>query len=268
MSTSPMSTTQTARHGGIGVAGLLALASIVAGGCRGERSDKPPHQFFPDLDDQPKWRTQSKSEFYEDGRIMRHVVPGTVAFGQNAMTTDDLENADWAQRRAADREIYLQDDTVYFTGLADASKPDSFVDTLPARVVVDDALLARGRERFDIYCSACHGYAGDGQGMVGRQWAYPVPNFHDPKYSDKTQKTGKDGYIFSTSRHGVENGAKMPGYAHALSISDSWAIVAWIRVLQENRTTTPITPAAAPANPAASTTTNSTMNPTTTGGRS
>ncbi len=267
MSTHPMSTTHTTRHGGIAIAGLLALASIVAGGCRGERSDKPPHQFFPDLDDQPKWRTQAKSEFYEDGRTMRHVVPGTVAFGQNAMTTDDLDNADWAQRRAADREAYLHEDTVYYTGLADASNPDSFVTTLPARVAVDEALLARGRERFDIYCSACHGYSGDGQGMVGRQWAYPVPNFHDPKYSDKTQKTGKDGYIFSTSRHGVENGAKMPGYAHALSINDSWAIVAWIRVLQENRPAMGATPAAATAPvslPAASTP----MNSTTTGGRS
>src|SRR4051794_16105759 len=51
--------------------------------CRGERTEKPPHQFFQGMEDQPKWRPQSKSEFFADGRTMRPVVPGTVPFGRS-----------------------------------------------------------------------------------------------------------------------------------------------------------------------------------------
>jgi mono/diheme cytochrome c family protein len=65
-----------------------------------------------------------------------------------------------------------------------------------------------------------------------------VPSFHDPKYSDVKQNQGKDGYLFHTARHGVPaavagQAAKMPGYAHALSVKDSWAVIAYIRALQE-----------------------------------
>ena len=110
-------------------------------------------------------------------------------------------------------------------------------------------MIQRGQDRFNIYCSACHGYSGEGGkielidgvevqtgGMVGRRFNTPPPSYHDPKYQrESTERTGRDGYLFYTAMYGVEYGAKMPGYAHALSADDGWAIVAYIRALQESR---------------------------------
>src|SRR5690606_25558390 len=66
-----------------GIAALAGLAAVLgAGGCRGERSDHPPRQFFPDMDDQQRWNPQSQSPFFADGRTMRPRVEGAVAFGR------------------------------------------------------------------------------------------------------------------------------------------------------------------------------------------
>lgn len=215
----------------IGVAGAGVLA-----GCRGDREDKPPHQFFPDMDDSPKWTPQSRSEFFADSRTMRQPVAGTVAFGR----TEFVSEAPWAHPFMAERDDLLREDSaVYFGKNADGS----WVERIP--ITVDAALLKRGQERFNITCAVCHGYEGDGQGMVGKQWSYPLPNFHDAKYrvpdpAIPAQQQWKDGYIFNVSRNGVPNADptkanKMPGYAHAFSEHDSWAIVAYIRTLQAAR---------------------------------
>src|SRR5690606_28449424 len=108
------------------------------------------------------------------------------------------------------------------------------------------ALLERGEERFNIYCAACHGYTGDGAGMVGRRWSIPVPSYHDPKYSDSAQRTGKDGYLFHVARYGLKNpdgSTRMPAYGHALDAQDAWAVVAYIRALQASGVAEPPAPA-------------------------
>ncbi|MBL8763115.1 MAG: cytochrome c [Phycisphaerae bacterium] len=199
--------------------GMVGLSA--AGGCRGERSDAPPHQFLPDLDDQPRWKAQSKSEFYADGRSMRQPVAGTVAFGRAP---------DAADPRRAD---FLREDKAHYQG-KDAK--GEFLDTIPMEVT--EAMIRRGQDRFNIYCSACHGYEGDGKGRVGAMWSYPLPTFYDPKYADKKERTGKDGYVFNVTRYGVVDATgaqKMPGYAHALDVDDSWAIVSYVRALQASR---------------------------------
>jgi mono/diheme cytochrome c family protein len=231
---------------------LLAVAGVcVAGvlsGCRGDRSDKPPRQFFPDMDDAPKWKPQSESDFFADGRTMRVPVTGTVAFGRQGFVSSD----DWADPFMQQRADLLKDDPAHYEG----TNPDgSWVEMIPATVPVDAKLLARGQERYNISCSSCHGYLGDGKGMVGQAWSYPLPNFHDAKYQpgateevvaadgrrvNRLAQTGLDGYIFHTARYGIaaaQHGqpAKMPGYAHALTHEDSWAIVAYIRALQAQR---------------------------------
>jgi mono/diheme cytochrome c family protein len=209
------------------LAGALALAAAaLLGACRGEREDKPPRQFFPDMDDNPKWEPQGHSEFFADGRQMRVPPAGTIAFGRTRFVSDEAWAQPWMQARAD----LLREDTVYYTG---KGADGAFVAKAP--IAFTQADLERGRERFNIYCSACHNYTGDGQGMVGRQWAVPVPSYHDPKYSNPGADQGRDGYLFHVSRHGVEDGKRMPGYAHALSIEDSWRIVAYIRALQQSR---------------------------------
>ena len=86
-------------------AGALAGAALVAlPACRGDRSDKPPRQFFPDLDDQLKWRPQGESPFYADGRMMRPAVRGTVAFGRVSF----VNAPEWGRWADAERSDLLR----------------------------------------------------------------------------------------------------------------------------------------------------------------
>ncbi|MBM4109516.1 MAG: cytochrome c [Phycisphaerae bacterium] len=213
---------------------LGAACAAGLSGCRGDREAKPPRQFFPDLDDAPKWKPQSGSEFFADGRTMRPRVQGAVAFSRVALSEATLaERPAWAAPHLADREALLAADQASATGRDAAGE---WLVSIP--IAVDKAMVLEGMERFDIYCAVCHGYMGDGKGMVGQQWAYPLPSFHDEKYFDAAQQTGRDGYLFNVSRVGVvgpDGVAKMPGYAHALSERESWAIVAYVRALQQSR---------------------------------
>lgn len=213
---------------------LLAAATVVVG-CRGERSDKPPRQFFPDMDDQPKAKAQSASKFFKDGRSMREPVKGTVAFGARPFPVS-FSGVDFARRDGylrADRRVYEGVETA--TG-ADGKPAERYVERIP--IPVDEALLALGEKKYNIYCIVCHGGSGDGKGAVGVRWAYTLPTFHDPKYYSGGEK-GQDGYIFHTILNGVPNVGenvpfplKMPSYRGKVDEREAWAIVAYLRALQ------------------------------------
>lgn len=242
----------------------LAAAASVLPGCRDERTDEPPRQFIPDMDDSPKFKPQSETELFADKRTMRPPVVGTVAFGETSRANDFA------------RQHLLKDSTEYFTGVdpnaappkenavlgAAAVKGVSYVTYMPPNVIENvissagergvtldkpgayDALFERGKERFNIFCSVCHGYSGEGGnpgaftgGMAGRRWTSPVPALQDAKYKDRTQQTGQDGYIFHVIRNGVPDAdpakpPKMPAYKDRVSEADAWAIVYYVRVLQ------------------------------------
>lgn len=236
----------------------LCVAGAAMTGCRGERSDSPPRQFIPDMDDTPKFRNQSSAPFFADGRSMRPRVPNTVAFG------DDTDAA--SIRRAA----FLKENPLVYQGFDPATPKaaegdPAYAAVIPAAAIdqwiaeanvkgggfkADDAasrsqaisaMIKRGQDRFNIYCSACHGYEGDGRGLVGVRWMSPVPTFHDAKYKDRSLKTGKDGYLFHTILHGVPDAdptkpPKMPAYSDKIHAPDAWAIVAYMRALQAART--------------------------------
>jgi mono/diheme cytochrome c family protein len=95
-------------------------------------------------------------------------------------------------------------------------------DTLPGPVTA--ALLARGRERFDIYCSPCHGRVGDGRGMVARR-GFPAP----PSYHGARLRGAPDRHYYDVITDGY---GAMASYAGRVPPADRWAIVAWIRTLQ------------------------------------
>lgn len=214
-------------------AGLFA--ALGAQGCRGDRSDKPPRQFFPDMDDQPRWKPQGETPFYANKRMMRETPANVVAFGRVGITGDQTWGKPWAEQRVG----LLRDGEAVYLGTAGVN-PDGtpkYVDRIPSSIEVTPDLIKLGQIKFNIYCSVCHGFDGSGKGMVGQSWSYALPNFFDPKYKDATQYTGKDGYIFHTIRNGVTtNGEqKMPPYAHALNEKQAWAVVAYFRTLQESR---------------------------------
>ncbi len=218
--------------------GVLALGA----GCRGDRTDSPPRQFFPDMDDQAKYKSQAESTFFADGRTMREPVSGTVAF---ARTSEILpldapgERASWQSQAERERADLLREDVELYTG---KSADGAYLALVPMPVTAE--LIRRGQERFNIYCTPCHGYTGDGKGMVGQQWSYDVPSFLDPKYafgSDDPDGRGTDGFIFHTIRNGVPNAPgvmpllKMPAYREQVDERDAWAIVAYIRAIQRSQ---------------------------------
>lgn len=237
----------------------LGVAGAMLSGCRGDRSDKPPRELLPGMDDQPRVNPQTSSEFYAevDKRSMRKPVVGTVAFARRPLIVDGDEA--WMQTARNERRDLLEADPKRYLGLVREEDPAEvwrfntpalWVERIPGSV--DMAMLERGQDRFNIYCAACHGYSGAGGkiviedgvavesgGMVGRRFNTPPPSYHDPKYQrESTERTGRDGYLFYTAMFGVEYGAKMPGYAHALSTDDAWAVVAYIRALQQSRRAT------------------------------
>lgn len=239
--------------------GTLLVCGLAA--CREERTDETPHQFLPDMDDSPKFKPQTETEFFADGRAMRPAVKGTIAYG-DSMRTDDLSRAKYR------REAPSMWDGIDPDGKPLAEGEQAYIARMPRealaqfRAVRADtgtmyetdgaamrAMLERGHERFNIYCAVCHGFKGEGGdpknviegrgvgGIVGQRWGSPVPTYHDPKYSDSKVKTGQDGYIFSVIRNGVPDvpgkPPKMPSYADKVTEIDAWAIVAYVRVLQK-----------------------------------
>lgn len=223
----------------------LACAVAALAGCRGERSDNPPRQFFPDMDDQPRLRPQYETEFFADGRSQRLPVEGTIAYARwdGNVNCEHFQESEWSgpiiEERArllkADRELY------YGSVGGDPAEASSWLMDIP--VGVDRDLILEGQGKFDTYCAPCHGYEGDGLGMVGQRWSYPVPSYHDDKYqraAGASEKTGRDGYLFHVIRSGVPNDTKpgyfkMPPYGHALDEQEAWSVVAYIRTIQAAR---------------------------------
>lgn len=158
--------------------------------------------------DQPSYSPLQESAFFDDGMSSRPRIAGTVARG------------------------HLHVDEHFDTGKAG----DRFVSTLPEPVTL--ATLERGRERFDIYCSPCHGRAGMGDGMIVQRGYRKPPSFHTPDLRERPV-----GYLFDVITNGF---GVMPSYAHQVPAEDRWAIVAYVRVLQraENATLDDVPPSA------------------------
>jgi mono/diheme cytochrome c family protein len=182
-----------------GVLGVLVVSSVVAAGCaRGCTSSRPPIHLNPSMDDQPKVRPQMASNFFYNGASMREPVPGTVPIGG------------------------LQEDGVFFTG---KGADGQFVAMSP--VTVDEAVLARGRDRYGIYCQPCHDARGDGRGILFQRGNVPTATFHQEKVLKYP-----DGQIFDVITNGV---GLMSGYRWPIAPADRWAIVAYVREMQKDR---------------------------------
>ena len=92
---------------------------------------------------------------------------------------------------------------------------------------LDMTTIQRGRERYDIFCSACHGRTGHGDGMVVER-GFPRP----PRLHDEEIRSKPNGHYFEAISQGLRN---MPAYASSISAEDRWAIVAYVRALQTSQ---------------------------------
>jgi mono/diheme cytochrome c family protein len=178
--------------------GFIILCALVVGiaGFRGSASRKPPIEVLPDMDRQPKIRPQTPSAYFADGKASRLPASNTVARGSH----------------------YLEGPET--TGLITGST--NFVAANPLKVT--DALMARGRERYNINCSPCHGLLGDGNGITKSFGMNVIANLHDPRIVGLP-----DGELFYVITHGRN---LMGPYASQVVEADRWAIVAYVRALQ------------------------------------
>ena len=169
---------------------LTALVCVLAGGLSACRQD---------MYNQPKYKPLHPSEFFADGNSARPLPPHTVPRGQ------------------------LHEETELYQGKHDDG---TLAEAFPMPVTHE--LLKRGQERYNIYCSVCHGYEGDGNGMIVQR-GFPPPN----SYHIDRLRQAPPGYFYNVITHGY---GVMYSYASRVEPADRWAIAAYIRALQLTRT--------------------------------
>ena len=144
---------------------------------------------------QPSYRPYRPSEVFADGSSARPLPADTVARG------------------------HLRDDPLLFTGKDPGGQDSS---EFPFPITRD--VVARGRDRYEVFCVPCHGYTGDGDGLVVQRGFTPPPSYH----SDRLRRAPV-GHFFDVVTNGF---GSMPSYASQVSVPDRWAIIAYIRALQ------------------------------------
>jgi mono/diheme cytochrome c family protein len=170
---------------------LLAVPVVLLlSACRGP--------MIQDMLNQPKYIPLRENKFFPDLRSARPPVEGTVAHGQ------------------------LEDDSLLYTGMIDGKEADEF----PFPITAAD--LARGRERFNIYCSPCHSELGDGNGMIVQRGFKRPPSYFDPRLMKAPV-----GHFFKVMTNGR---GSMADYAAQVPVADRWRIAAYIRALQLSQT--------------------------------
>jgi len=147
-----------------------------------------------DMQDQPKFFPQRGTSLFADGRSARPQVENTVARGQ------------------------LHEDNYFYTGMTAGKEGDG----MPFAVTPE--LMARGQERYNVYCTPCHSRVGNGDGMIVQRGYRPAGNFHTDRL-----RNAPLGHFFSVMTKGY---GAMPDYSAQLTPEDRWAVVAYIRALQ------------------------------------
>ncbi len=147
-----------------------------------------------DMHDAPRYEPLEASTFFADGRSSRPLLANTVARGQ------------------------LRQDRHLYEGIVDGQPAE----TLP--MAVTPQLMARGQERFNVFCSPCHGRIGAGDGMIVERGFRKPPSYHEDRL-----RNAPVGYFFDVMTHGF---GAMQDYSAQLPVADRWAIAAYIRALQ------------------------------------
>jgi mono/diheme cytochrome c family protein len=196
----------------------MTVVGIALSACRGQVSELPPIVPIRNMHVQEKYRPQDRSAYYQDTRSMRPIPAHTVSREQGAIDPEVESGLSAGTRNYLDRIPQSA-----LASIRHRTNDGRWIEGM-------EGAVARGRERYNIYCTPCHGSVGDGQGIIWARarisgYQYPQPaSLHD----DRVRHT-PDGQLYATIRNGVRN---MPGYAAQIPTHDRWAIVAYVRALQ------------------------------------
>src|SRR5450432_2192565 len=189
---------------------IISVASVVpfalAAKARYTRSPSTRIHLIQDMDSQPKYKAQRENPFFGDNRATRPAIDGTVAVGD------------------------ARDDDQFYKGKVGGA----WARTFPVQVPLTDAIMERGRQRFGIYCTPCHGQIGQGDGMVAKRadslaqgtWIPPT------NITQEYLRQMPVGQLFSSITNGIRN---MPAYGPQIKTEDRWAIILYVRALQRSR---------------------------------
>jgi mono/diheme cytochrome c family protein len=188
------------------VAAASTIPFAMAAYARESKSPLPRHHIVPDMDFQQKFKAQRMNPFFADKRADRPQIEGTIAQGE------------------------LHDDDHLYAGKLNGV----FARTFPPSVHADAKTMERGRERFGIYCTPCHGQVGEGDGMVAARATSLAEGTWVPpsNMTEERIRLMPVGEIFNTVTNGVRN---MPGYGRQIPAEDRWAIILYVRALQRSR---------------------------------
>lgn len=157
--------------------------------------------------------------FYQDGLSSRRPVEGTVPRG---FLNEDTEYFTGKKAgRAGATTPGPQPGTTSTTATGAAAFPDD-IEVFP--LPVTEELVKRGKQRYEIFCSACHGFTGTGDGMIVRRGFRRAASFHDERL-----RAAPVGHFFDAMTNGW---GAMPSYASQISVKDRWAIISYVRALQ------------------------------------
>src|SRR5262245_36708749 len=147
-----------------------------------------------DMHDAPRYDPLEASTVFQNGASAQPLVEGTVARG------------------------FLKADELLYTG----KSAGQFADVYPFAITAAD--LDRGQQRYNIYCSPCHGRRGEGDGMVVQRGFRQPPSYHTDRL-----RSAAAGNFFDVITNGF---GAMPDYSAQITVDDRWRIVAYIRALQ------------------------------------
>jgi mono/diheme cytochrome c family protein len=198
---------------------IIAIAVVGVFKYRGHHFSEPPIVLLPDMDDQDVLKAQKPDSFFADGQGARQPVQHTAPIGFQKDGATNLGGIPEYE--------FSGGSGYYFTGQVG----DYFGTGMPEelKLTPENAteLLARGEERFNVYCSVCHGSSGDGQGMTSK---YGVPGIANLMMF--TPEIYPDGRMFDVITKGKGN---MSGYGYNVPVRDRWAIISYIRAMQVAR---------------------------------
>jgi len=243
---------------------LLLMPPALVAYKRSTTTNSPRIHIVPDMDFQPKLKAQNTTNLFPDGREVRPNIKGTIPRGQfkddnipfyyglkylpedqdvvvialqdekktDAKKTEEKPPAD-PKADAAKAPAEKPADPAVDAAAAEASKLDKLPWVTEFPMPVTEKMMARGKERYRIYCSACHGLGGEGDGLVSLRamdlqqgtWVKPA-SYH----TDNVRKLPV-GRLYHTITHGVR---KMPAYGAQVTPEDRWAIVLYLRALQKS----------------------------------
>lgn len=183
----------------------------IAAKARTSHASEPHLHIFPDMDFQPKYKSDQAMDLFGDGRENRGELAGTIARGS------------------------LAADDTFYRGIEHGPDGDRWTTGLPRQLEINEQLVRRGKSRFEIYCAPCHGHDGRGLGAVPQRvaaggGAWQARNLVDA--SNPVAITMPNGQLFNTISNGYNT---MMGYAAQIPHADRWAIVLYVRALQRSQ---------------------------------